>query len=59
MWVNFNTRYLRVQKAVCDRIENSDRTGSGPGSFLPEPDRITSIKKLTKFDRIGRLFTGF
>ena len=59
--VDFNM--INWISTVCDRIENSDRTGTGPdcglGSFWPEPDRITSQKKLTGFDRIGRIFTDF
>ena len=101
-----HTSPLNQNITVCDRIENSDRTGTGPdfvykipyrraprlaclgrvgraliyivchysreqrylayktglGSFWPEPDRITSQKKLTGFDRIGpidRICTGF
>ena len=53
---------LKCEFSVCDRIKNYDRTGLG--SFWPEPDRITSQKMLTgydricRIDRIGRIFTG-
>ena len=42
---------------VCDRIENSDRTGTGPDwdhfgwnrtGTGPEPDRITSLEKVDR-----------
>ena len=46
-----------IKYSVCDRIENSDRTGLG--SFWPEPDWITSQKKFTGFDRIGRILPDF
>ena len=39
--------------SVCDWIENSDRTGTGLDRDHFNRNRITSLKKLTKFDRIG------
>ena len=36
-----------------------DRIGIILAGTGPEPDRITSQKKLTGFDRIGRIVTGF
>ena len=48
-----------------DRKFWPDRNRTGFESFWPEPDRITSQKMLTRFDRIcridriGRIFTGF
>ena len=56
---------IHYKLSVCDRIENSDQTGTGPDlnhfdrnrtGTGPEPDRITSQKMLTGFDGF---FTGF
>ena len=59
---------LQGPMPVCDRIENSDRTGTGPdwdhfdrnGTRAgPKPDWITNQKKLTRSGRIDQIFTGF
>ena len=53
--------YLYIILSVCDRIENSDRTGTGPdlNHFDRNRTGLKAKKKLNGFDRIGRIFTGF
>ena len=45
-----NTPYDRINQCV-----TGSKILTGPGSFWPEPDWITSQKKITGFDRISKL----
>ena len=49
----------RDGRPVCDRIENSDRTGTGPDWDHFDRNRTGPDYKPEKVNRIGRIFTGF